>query len=219
MRNTVTPRRAKRRVPKAAPRPLATGGLYTGQGARKYLTQGERRRVLAPLDGPLSDAELLALTLDCTGARISEALALTADSFQLDGNVIALRTLKRRQLVVRELPVPAALIAALETRFGLAAAQRAGDRARLWPCCRVTAWRWVKAAMTAAGIHGRQACPRGMRHGFAVGTLQSGVPLPLAQRWLGHARLETTAIYAQVSGAEERAFAEGFHRWSSAPCR
>lgn len=223
MRNTVAARRAKLRVAKAAsqPRlaPLATGGLYTGQGARKYLTQGERQRVLAAMDGPLSDAELLALTLAWTGARVSEVLALTAESFQLDGNVIALRTLKRRRPVVREVPVPAALIAALETRFGLAAAQRDGECARLWPCCRATAWRRVKAAMEAAGIHGRQACPRGLRHGFGVGTLQAGVPLTLVQRWLGHARLTTTAIYAEVSGPEERAFAEGYHRWSGAACR
>jgi site-specific recombinase XerD len=49
-----------------------------------------------------------------------------------------------------------------------------------------------------------------MRHGFGVGTLQSGVPITLVQRWLGHARLSTTAIYADVSGAEEMAFAERF---------
>ena len=73
--------------------------------------------------------------------------------------------------------------------------------------------------MEAAGIHGRQACPRGLRHGFGVGILQSGVPLTLVQRWLGHARLTTTAIYAEVSGPEKRAFAEGYHRWSSAACR
>ena len=121
--------------------------------------------------------------------------------------------------VVREMPVPAELIAVLDARFGLAAAQRDGDGARLWPCCRVTAWRWVKAAMKAAGIHGRHPCPRGLRHGFAVGTLQSGVPLPVLQNWMGHTSPATTAIYAQVSGPEERAYAERFQRWSSTPCR
>lgn len=194
------------------------GGLYTAQGARKYLTRGERQRVLPALDGPLSDTDLLALTLAWTGARVSEVLALTAQSFQLDGNVIALRTLKRRRPVMREVPVPAALMAALDARFGLSVAQREDLQeeagARLWPCCRATAWRRVKAAMKEAGIVGRHACPRGLRHGFGVGTLQSGVPLTLVQRWLGHARLTTTAIYAEVSGPEERGFAESFHRWT-----
>ena len=70
--------------------------------------------------------------------------------------------------------------------------------------------------MEASGIAGRHACPRGLRHGFGVGTLQAGVPLTLVQRWLGHARLTTTAIYAEVSGPEEQTFAEGFQRWSEA---
>jgi site-specific recombinase XerD len=38
------------------------------------------------------------------------------------------------------------------------------------------------------------------------------VPLNLAQRWLGHAKIDTTAIYAAASGPEERLFAERF--WS-----
>jgi integrase/recombinase XerD len=59
---------------------------------------------------------------------------------------------------------------------------------------------------------GRAACPRGLRHGFGVGSLQSGVPLNLVQRWLGHARISTTAIYADASGPEELAFAR--HFWS-----
>jgi len=51
-----------------------------------------------------------------------------------------------------------------------------------------------------------------MRHAFGVGSLQSGVPLSLLKRWLGHARLSTTEIYADVIGAEEIGFAERF--WS-----
>jgi len=36
---------------------------------------------------------------------------------------------------------------------------------------------------------------------------QKGVPLNIVQRWLGHARMETTAIYANVLGDEERSLA------------
>lgn len=36
----------------------------------------------------------------------------------------------------------------------------------------------------------------------------STVPLNLTQKWLGHARHETTAIYASATGPEERQFAE-----------
>ena len=89
-------------------------------------------------------------------------------------------------------------VAALESRFGLRAAKAAGDTRRLWPCSRVTAWRHVKALLVAAGIHGVHACPRGLSHGFGVGTLQSGGPITLTQRWMGHAKLKTTAIYTAV---------------------
>ena len=62
--------------------------------------------------------------------------------------------------------------------------------------------------MNGAGVSGKRASPRGFRHAFGVGTLQAGVPLNLVQRWLGHASMEKTAIYADVGGPEERVFAE-----------
>jgi integrase/recombinase XerD len=46
-----------------------------------------------------------------------------------------------------------------------------------------------------------------LRHGFGVHAFQSNVPPHLVQKWLGHASLKTTASYADVIGAEERAFA------------
>ena len=196
----------------------ASSPLYTARGARKYLTRDERQRVLAVMGERRSDADLLALTMAWTGARVSEALALMPQAFQLDTGVIAIRTLKRRRPVIREVPVPPMLMAALEARFGLRAAQQDSEAAteRLWRCRRETVWRHVQSTMHAVGIVGRHACPRGLRHGFGVGTLQAGVPLTQVQKWLGHARLGTTAIYAEVSGPEERAFANGFQRWSEA---
>lgn len=62
--------------------------------------------------------------------------------------------------------------------------------------------------MARAGIDGGMACPKGLRHGFAVACLARKIPLPIVQRWLGHARLETTAIYLDVSGDEERDLAK-----------
>ncbi|MGB8983440.1 MAG: tyrosine-type recombinase/integrase [Anaerolineales bacterium] len=75
---------------------------------------------------------------------------------------------------------------------------------------RVTAWRVVKGAMLEAGVVGRPACPRGLRHGVGVGALQAGVPLNFVQLWLGHAHISTTAIYADASRPEEIASAEKF---------
>ena len=62
----------------------------------------------------------------------------------------------------------------------------------------------VRELADEAGIVGGMACPKGLRHGFAVACIGKNVPLPTIQKWLGHARLETTAIYLAVSGDEER---------------
>jgi site-specific recombinase XerD len=55
---------------------------------------------------------------------------------------------------------------------------------------------------------GGMASPKGLRHGFAVACLAQKIPLPAVQKWLGHARMETTAIYLEVSGDEERELAK-----------
>jgi integrase/recombinase XerD len=194
-------------------------GLYAADGARKYLNHPERERFLAATSTVQRKHALFALTLAWTGARLSEVLALTASSFQIERGVVALRTLKRRKLHIREVPIPPDLMIALNRYFRLAAVQRdpqLADR-RLWQWHPVTAWRGIKRLMKLAQIAGRQACPRGLRHAFGVGTLQSGVPLNLTQRWLGHARISTTAIYANASGPEEIALAARFWRYANEP--
>ena len=172
--------------------------------------------MLATAEFLCPDAALFVLTLAWTGARVSEVLALTPASFQIEIGVIAITTLKRRRFSVREVPIPETLIDALDFHFTLRAAQRDPTVSRrcLWPWHRTTAWRIVKDVMQHANVTGRPACPRGFRHGFGVGTLQSGVPLNLVQRWLGHARISTTAIYANACGPEEQAFAGRF--WETA---
>ena len=49
--------------------------------------------------------------------------------------------------------------------------------------------------------------PKGLRHSFGVASFLA-VPPHLVQRWLGHASLRTTAIYGEVMGPEEIAFAK-----------
>ena len=64
------------------------------------------------------------------------------------------------------------------------------------------------------GARGRATgTPKGLRHAFAVTALQSGIPIDIVRRWLGHSRLSTTEIYADAVGSEERAIAGRF--WES----
>lgn len=188
--------------------------LYAATGARKYLNRQERGRALAAMQELPACRALFALTLAWTGGRVSEVLALSPSSFQVERGVVALRTLKRRRHVVREVPIPPELMSAIDQHFLLGEVQHDPIRAhlRLWTWRRETAWRLIKQVMTAARLSGLAASPRGLRHGFCVGTLQAGVPLNLAQRWLGHARISTTAIYADVCGPEEQSIAARFWR-------
>lgn len=189
--------------------------LYTGTGARKYLNGAERQRALDAADALPPKQALFVLSLAHSGGRLSEILALTPAAFQLDAGIVAIRTLKRRGHHVREVPLPQRLITALDEAFDLRTAQ--GDptqvNRRLWPWSRTTAWRLVKRVMRAAGLVGLAACPKGLRHAFGVVTLGI-VPANIRQKWMGHARPETTDIYSAVCGPEEIAFAMKF--WNPA---
>ena len=76
----------------------------------------------------------------------------------------------------------------------------------------MTGWRAVHAVMKAAVLDGPQASPKGLRHGFGVAAVSAGIPLNLVQKWLGHAQLTTTAIYADAVGAEEKDIAQRMWR-------
>ena len=192
-----------------------SGSLYDRAGRRKYLNVTERSHALRAMQNLPPEKALFALTLAWTGARVSEVLALTPASFQVDQQLVTIRTLKRRCFAIREVPIPATLMAALESEFGLINLQQKADTAGklLWRWHRSTAWRLVKSVTRTARISGPQSSPRGFRHGFGIGALRAKVPLNLVQRWLGHARMSTTAIYADASGPEELEFAARF--WQS----
>jgi site-specific recombinase XerD len=89
---------------------------------------------------------------------------------------------------------------------------KATEQAPLWRWSRTTAWTHVKTIMRAARIAEERAMPKALRHAFGVGGTQAGIPLYLIQRWLGHADIQTTAIYTNVMGDEERALAD--RMWS-----
>ena len=72
----------------------------------------------------------------------------------------------------------------------------------------MTASRRIEEVIDAAGIgEGPHACPKGLRHGFGVAAVSKGIALNMVQKWLGHAQLTTTAIYANAVGEEEQSIA------------
>jgi integrase/recombinase XerD len=189
-----------------------TASLYDANGQRKYLTPNERVAFLRAADEAEREIRTFCHTLAFTGCRISEALALTADRVDLTDGVIVFESLKKRHRgIYRPVPVPPALLDTLNMVHDLKAAQKRRDRGRsvyLWTFARNTAWRHVCAVMKAAKISGPHATPKGLRHGFGIKAVTSGVPLNALQKWLGHAQLSTTSIYADATGPEAKQLAE-----------
>ncbi|MBB4000479.1 tyrosine-type recombinase/integrase [Aureimonas pseudogalii] len=96
----------------------------------------------------------------------------------------------------------------LDLVHGLREARKKQGDPLLWEWSRTTAWRDVKGVMRVAGIEGPQATPKGLRHGYGVAAIGAAVPLNMLSKWMGHAAIETTAIYANALGEEQRSIAE-----------
>jgi len=174
--------------------------IHDAAGRRKYLSTDERTRFLRAADSLTPRRRALCNLLAYAGCRVSEALALTVHHVDTERLTVTIRTLKRRRLIYRAVPVPQAMIELLR---GLSV----GADGRFWRMHRVTAWRVIKATMRRADIAGPMACPKGLRHGFGIRAADRSIPTNLIQRWMGHASPVTTAIYLDAVGSEERQFA------------
>jgi integrase len=179
--------------------------LFDRSGCRKYLNPNERRAYHRVIRAERDvGRRALMLTVFHTGCRISEALNLLAGRIDGAASAVVLETLKRRKRgFYRTVPIPETL-----TRALLDVAVGKSPGAKVWSFSRSTAYRMIKAKMREAKISGGMAMPKGLRHGLAVACLFVKIPLPTIQKWLGHARLDTTAIYLDVIGEEERELAK-----------
>ena len=188
--------------------------LHDPAGNRLYLNAEERAAFLAAARRQPARDRTLCEALHWTGCRRSELLEITPVRIDLSGGTIALRSLKKRRdasgsakIVFRSVPVPAEFLDTLTTAHGIREAQRSRRKAAaaIWDLSRVRIWQIVKRVMIEAGIpDAPHRSPKGLRHGFGVHATVQGVPLHMLQRWLGHAQLSTTAIYADAVGKEEQ---------------
>jgi len=177
--------------------------LFDREGKRKYLNAVERMKFYdSAASLTHADTKAFCLTLFYTGCRISEALNLVGGSVDPSEGTLVFRTLKQRDKErYRAVPVADELIELLKIKPGTAPSEC------LWGFSRQTGWTMIKNQMDAAGLSGIKATPKGLRHGFAVACVQQNVPIHTVQKWMGHARAETTAIYLDFVGEDERAWA------------
>jgi len=184
--------------------------IYDQLGRRKYLTIRERQAFIEAVRVLRPEAQTFCLTLVYTGARISEVLALTPERVDPEAGVVIIGSLKKRRSgVFRAVPVPRDLLHRFESVHGISSAQLDPLRRteRIWSWGRTTSWALVKKTMQSIGVAPSQSMPKALRHSFGVGATQRNVPLNIIQKWMGHSRVTTTAIYADAVGEEERAFA------------
>lgn len=181
------------------------------RGTRKYLNWPEREAFVHAVQADADRTRrLFCLTLFYTGCRISEALALTPAHIDPEEVALVFETLKQRRTgAFRAVPIPEQLLR------GLQELPSVDPEKPLWPFSRTTAYRLIRERMQQAKIKGVRACARGLRHSYGMAMVSRGVPVPLVQRWLGHARMETTAIYLDLLGEEERQQAEKL--WKTCP--
>lgn len=186
--------------------------LFDQKGHRLYLTPDERLQFIVAAQALEGPERTFCETIAQTGCRISEAIFLTSDRIDYEARSVVFRSLKKRgKIHYRAVPVPDEYLQTLKATHRLSRAlgnRKRPKPKRLWNWGRTKAWQLIKDTMSDAGIPGAHATPKGLRHAYAVAALERDVPLTLIQKWLGHASLNTTAIYLQVVGKQEREFAE-----------
>ncbi|MCI4589269.1 site-specific integrase [Sphingobium sp. BYY-5] len=179
--------------------------MHDRGGQRKYLTNNETVSFLSVAKSESIDVYSFCWFLAVTGCRISEALSIGVESIDFSSGHVIIKCLKKRHSAIfRAVPLPLKMLDRLQEWVRKGKLSKDG---RFWPWSRMTAYRKVTGVMEKARISGPWAVPKGLRHAFGVRAIHSGVPLNLVQRWLGHADMKTTAIYANASGSEEREIA------------
>ncbi len=189
--------------------------LYDSAGNRLYLNADERESFLRVAREKPPLERTLCETLHYTGCRISEALELTAARIDLSGKTIAIRSLKKRKdkngqqkIIYRTIPVPSEFIDTLNVAHGIREAQKKGKKQTsipLWDWTRQWGRILITNVMIEAGIpEGPYRCPKGLRHAYGINAVVKGTPLNMLQKWMGHADIKTTAIYANAVGPEEQ---------------
>lgn len=181
--------------------------LFDPDGNRLYLNSTEMEKFLKSAKEQNPKLRTLAETMAYTGCRISEALQLTSRSIERESNRIVFNSLKKRRGdVFRTVPVPYHLIDLLTIGLDLIKMQKKekDSKVLLWNWSRQHAYELIKQIMIDAGIsEGKHRSPKGLRHAYGVNAITKGIPINMLQKWMGHADIKTTSIYANAIGKEE----------------
>ena len=172
----------------------------------------EKHEIDALLDAPDTSTpqgrreRALLFFLYHTGARASEAAQLTVGDLQLANNgpghsLVTLRGKGGKTRLCPLLRASARALAQLVQGRGAGEAvflsrlrrpiTRSGIRQLVARCAEKAAWQ-------APSLAAKKVGPHLLRHTAATHLLRSGVDLNTIRAWLGHVRLDTTTVYAEI---------------------
>ena len=143
-----------------------------------------------------------------TGLRVSEVLSLRRVDLCLDQDppiiVIQADSPGNKARKGREVPVPADLVECLRDL----GAFHTGDRYQpMLNLSRQRIGQVMKNVAREVGIDPARAHPYAFRHTYGRNCVLRGVPIPVLQKWLGHASMADTQRYVELAGAQ--------HEWVS----
>lgn len=162
------------------------------------LSREEERRLIDTAYRLLGTRGLLIKTLFQTGARVSEFVHIQVEDVFFEEQMIRIRQGKGGKQ--RYVPILPELAQELQTHL------RGRARGYLFETNRHAAFsprriqQLVKETADLAGIT-KRVSPHVLRHSVATTLLEHGMPLEQIQKFLGHAKIDTTQVYAASTTA------------------
>lgn len=182
------------------------------EGRLRYFSDDEERSLIDFFSDDQTFVDMLVLGLD-TGFRYAEIVGLQVKDFSFStGKLTTWETKGNR---ARSVPLtPRARAVAMRLRSG----KRDFDPmiAKPYPSQRVSARmaRWKAFEGLPAGD---EACFHSTRHTCCSRLVQKGVPLPVVQKWMGHADINTTMRYAHLSPDSFDQAVQALTEWTTQP--
>jgi integrase/recombinase XerD len=160
------------------------------------LSREEERQLIAHAYRVQGTRGLLIKTLFQTGARVSEFVNITADEVFFEEQMLLIS--KAEGGKSRYVPILPQLAQELRTHLGDRTAGYLFETVRNTRYSPRRIQQIIKETAADAQIT-KRVYPHLLRHSVATTLLERGMPIEQIQKFLGHAKLETTQIYAESS--------------------
>jgi integrase/recombinase XerD len=183
-------------VAKAVRRALAIERPKIRKRVVARLSRDEERQLIAHAYRVQGTRGLLIKTLFQTGARVSEFVNIKVNDVFFDEQMILIAKAKGGKS--RYVPILPQLAQELRTHLGHRTTGYLFETVRHTPYSPRRIQQIIKETAANARIT-KRVYPHLLRHSVATTLLERGMPIEQIQKFLGHAKLETTQIYAESS--------------------